>query len=522
MSRILGALLSLPFVLWCHFASATDPGDRTFTPLGGGQIGGSASVGAKGNLALALPLKLPSPRGGVPLPFTISYNGSNVVGAAGMGWDIPIPGVTWQHNLSRRKPIYRFDGQPDPATADRVMVDMGNGPTVMAPTDTANVYQPFGNGYYELRFTGFAFIGRDASGRVWTFETIPALADNDFYALTTIADSTGKNRVDFHYDVYDKFSPDPVQFPPDLSQLSMRELVLREITHSPVVYDEALKLSCPKYRIQLDYVTWPGLNYPVPYPHLLSLDFQAGRPRAHTRLLHSVKVRSNINTSCLSFILPTDRTYVMNYTADDLTGQPRLTKVDMFGAEDSGSDPSTALPVTAYEYGSPLVSAGLQYAAAEQVSIPAGPAGTNDGLSASFGTGPGAPYGLVRGFQDFDGDGRADFFTLDSTAQKPVLAINKPSDAGNDFSTLFTRVDLPNDPAAPYNLGAPDLAVGLPVAELIDNTYQQVIDFNGDGRPDIIVTTEGRNPSGERDPNYWDDPDQHAGAEVAICPTSSG
>jgi len=88
---------------------ASDPSDRTFTQLGGGQIASSASVGPKGNLAIILPLILPSPRGGVPMPFAVAYNGSNLVGAAGLGWDIPIAGVTWQHNLSRRKPVHRFE-----------------------------------------------------------------------------------------------------------------------------------------------------------------------------------------------------------------------------------------------------------------------------------------------------------------------------------------------------------------------------------------------------------------------------
>src|SRR5207253_3136278 len=59
-------------------------------------------------------------------------------------------------------------------------------------------------------------------------------------------------------------------------------------------------------------------------------------------------------------------------------------------------------------------------------------------------------------------------------------------------------------PAAPYNLGAPDLSIGMPVLEAIDNTYQQVIDFNGDGRPDVVIATEGKNPQGERDPNFWE------------------
>ena len=93
---------------------ATDPGDRSFTALGGEQIGGAAGVGGKGNLNEVLPLVLPSPRGGMPMPFAVAYNGSNVMGTGGMGWDIPIAGVTWQHNLSRRKPLHAFQGQPVP------------------------------------------------------------------------------------------------------------------------------------------------------------------------------------------------------------------------------------------------------------------------------------------------------------------------------------------------------------------------------------------------------------------------
>ena len=63
---------------------------------------------------------------------------------------------------------------------------------------------------------------------------------------------------------------------------------------------------------------------------------------------------------------------------------------------------------------------------------------------------------------------------------------------------MTCRTHLP-----PYNLGAPDLSFNLPVVADIENLYQQVIDFNGDGRPDILIATEGRNPSGDRDPNYW-------------------
>jgi len=182
-------------------------------------------------------------------------------------------------------------------------MDVGGGPMLMALTNTPGVYQPFGNGYYELRFANGAFSGRDQAGRLWVFQKLPALFDDDFFPLASIVDSTGKNRVDFHYDVYDRFSPNPVQPPFSTSQLSMRELVLREISHSPDASGR-----CARYRIQFEYATFAGLNYPVPYPQLLGLDFQAGRPRPHTRILRSVRVRSNLNPSCESLILPTDRT----------------------------------------------------------------------------------------------------------------------------------------------------------------------------------------------------------------------
>ncbi|MGY4366832.1 hypothetical protein ACVW1A_002897 [Bradyrhizobium sp. LB1.3] len=507
--------------------AAEPPGDRTFTPLGGGTFGASASVGPRGNLAVSLPLVFPSPRGGLPLPFAVSYTGSNRVGAAGLGWDVPIAGVTWQRNLSRRKPLHRFQGQTDPATAERVFVDIGNGPMLMSSTNTPGVYQTFGRGYFELTFATSAFHGRDASGRVWVFRKLPALYDDDFFPLVRIEDASGNNRVDFRYEVYDKFSPDPVKYPYSQSQLSMRELVLREISFS----HDASK-ACPKYRIELDYTKWQSLNYPVTYPGLIGLDIQAGRPRPRTQILRDVKIRSNADWLCAASAplgLPheiTERTYRIAYAPDELTGQPRLAKVDMFGANDPGADLATAVPVVAYRYGSPLapsqpqnappaariirppwdnplVSSELHYAATEQLVLPAAPAGPNDGFTASYGAGGGTLYGLVRVFQDFNGDGRSDFLTLNASGNNPVLAINRPSPAGNDYSTLQSPVNLPNAPAAPYNIGTPDLGFNLPVVPTLNNTYQQVIDFNGDGRPDIVITTEGRNSSGDRDPDYW-------------------
>jgi RHS repeat-associated protein len=487
--------------VWCAVVLADDPGDRAFTALGGGRFGQSASVGAAGNLGISLPLRLPSPRGGLPLPLAVSYNGSNAIGAAGAGWDIPILGVTWQRNVSRRKPVHHIPAtQADPLPADRIFLDVGSGPMLMAPTNKAGVYQPFGNGYYELTFVAGAFNnvagafnGRDAEGRLWVFQKLPALFNDDFFALVRIEDASGVNRVDLHYDVFDKFSPDPVVPPFSQDQLSARELVLREIA-----YAHDARGACPKYRVQLSYATAPSL---------LGLEIVAGRPRTRTHVLQRITLLSSRDTTCQAASVRSEAIYTIAYEPDPLTGQPRLTKVDMFGANDDGSDVSKALPVVAYTYGNPLVAGELQYGAAEHIALPAGPAGANTGLAATLSTGAGSLsgslYGLVRNFQDLNGDGRLDFLTLNHTGANPVLAINRPSALGNDFSTLPVEVNLPNAPAAPYNLGAPDLAFNLPVVATINNTYQQVIDFNGDGRPDIIVATEGRNDAGDKDVKFW-------------------
>lgn len=103
-------------------------------------------------------------------------------------------------------------------------MDTGSGPTLMAATESPNVFQPFGNGYFQLTSVRGGFIGRDAQGRTWTFRTVPALFDADFFPLMSIVDAGGTNRVDFRYEVFDKFSPDPITPPFNPDEVSMREL----------------------------------------------------------------------------------------------------------------------------------------------------------------------------------------------------------------------------------------------------------------------------------------------------------
>ena len=226
-----------------------------------------------------------------------------------------------------------------------------------------------------------------------------------------------------------------------------------------------------------------------------------GRPRTRSRLLQKVELLTASDTDCQATGIRSEQTYRITYSPDPVTGMPRLTHVDMLGPA-TGVTTGVPLPVVTYRYG----YVGRKWAShvrggREHILLPAGPNGAHRGFGATAGAGGGAINGHIRGFRDMNGDGRADFVSLNSAGNAPVLAINRPSGLGNDYSTLPATVTLPNAPVAPYNLGTPDLSFNLPVVAPIDNTYQEVIDFNGDGRPDIITATEGRNDAGQRDPN---------------------
>jgi hypothetical protein len=204
----------------------------------------------------------------------------------------------------------------------------------MAPTNTAGVFQTFGNGYYELRCAGDGYNGRDAEGRLWIFQKLAVLADDDFFALTRIEDASGINHVDLQYDVFDKFSPDPITTL-NSDQISARELVLRELSYSHDLFGR-----CPKYRIRLAYSVSP-----VP----LGFEFVTGRPRTRSRLLQSIELLTAAGTNCEPSGVRSEAKYRIGYTTDPLTGQ-RLANVDMLGPPE-GVTPKPALPVVTYRYG---------------------------------------------------------------------------------------------------------------------------------------------------------------------------
>jgi hypothetical protein len=84
--------------------------DAQFAPTGGHYAGRSSDTGfepgavnASGGYTASVPLNFPIARGDVPVPMQI-ISGARGVGAAGLGWDIPLSYVRRDSTYQHRRP----------------------------------------------------------------------------------------------------------------------------------------------------------------------------------------------------------------------------------------------------------------------------------------------------------------------------------------------------------------------------------------------------------------------------------
>ena len=111
-------------------AVASDNAAAQLSPTGSHYAGratdtGTSSVSNMGGYSTAVPFDLIPARGGLPVPVAVT-SGARGVGAAGLGWDIPISTIRRDVSLARRRPAY----QPGAAaTAREAIVLALNGQT---------------------------------------------------------------------------------------------------------------------------------------------------------------------------------------------------------------------------------------------------------------------------------------------------------------------------------------------------------------------------------------------------------
>jgi hypothetical protein len=281
------------------------------------------------------------PRGNLPLPFALVYDGTGQAGEAGVGWSVPFYTVRRSTSLHRRKPLFAT-GEP----AERILLTLGGSTLLMNPTGTPRTYRPFASDT-QLKLLGPSegddrWLLHDAAGREYAFSRIDGFAVHaPVWYLTQISDSSRKNKVVLRYNLDTGCSS------------SAPDLLLREIGYS---FDATGMYG--KHLIRVDYRTWSPTSphvptcvpdYPNPqYAMVLARVVDDGFDRIKSRIIEQIMILSQVVDPPLTSDYRPLRTYLLRYSSDPDTTLPRLSDVDVKGTQaDAG-----ALPVARYEYGS--------------------------------------------------------------------------------------------------------------------------------------------------------------------------
>jgi hypothetical protein len=84
--------------------------------------GFAGAVNSSGGYGASVPLDLPAARGGLPVPVQIVYGGRRV-GAAGLGWDVPLSYIFRDTTIAHRRPANFADASPQAREQVLLMLD---------------------------------------------------------------------------------------------------------------------------------------------------------------------------------------------------------------------------------------------------------------------------------------------------------------------------------------------------------------------------------------------------------------
>ena len=182
---------------------APRPAAAQLAPTGGHYAGRASDTGYEpgtvnmsGGYAASVPLDLPAARGGLPVPLQI-VSGARGVGAAGVGWDVPLSYVRRDMSFAGRRPAMGSDRTP--LGREQVSLSLQGqrfelvrkGPTWVA---RHNAPEP------SLREQNGTWVLFDGQGRTYVFVAPPALAGADVWLLSTVS-GAGGTQVQLDYDI---------------------------------------------------------------------------------------------------------------------------------------------------------------------------------------------------------------------------------------------------------------------------------------------------------------------------------
>ncbi|WP_338869532.1 RHS repeat-associated core domain-containing protein [Myxococcus stipitatus] len=449
--------------------------------------GFAGSTNAVGAYDASIPLSLPESRGGLPIPVQVMYGG-NQVGAAGLGWDVPLSTIVRSKSLAYRRPKPGTFPAPDapPSSAplplpESLTLTLGGGRTDLLLNAEGTAWVAREDAQLEVRASGEStLLVYDGNGLTYEFSAQGGgagsrLDNGNLYLLRNITGMAGMVHLEYTFG-----APALPGGGTGLS-INLKSVVYNQSSVSP---------SCFKNKIQF--------NYDAPTTTPLSMSVLGSTVLARFQKLASISVDSRATCADAEVSL---RRYDFTYQTDPDTQRPQLQKVTMVGQQGK-PERNVTLPVATYSYGTLSDNDGvITYQKTQSI-------GVNDtsvfshGLSftTSRSTSSGTrELSTKQAFVDLDGDGRPEIKAGTSIYR------NLPSSAVRGHSSFVNALfDLPRvgpemsetiSPAGEFesrygiwDVSSSFSAYAKPVRTFV-RTWKKHIDVNGDGRMDFIDAT---------------------------------
>jgi hypothetical protein len=466
----LQARLSFCMKVWLVLIATSAFASRAHAQLAptGDHYGGRPSdtgfggkVNAAGGYAASVPLELPTPRGSLPMPVQIVHGG-HTVGAAGLGWDVPLSYLRVDVSVTKRKPR----NVPNAAVQGRQHVSLSIAGQSMTLVPKGSVWvSQMENGLFSAAPSGAKWVAYDGQGHTYTFTEPAGHSGIGLWLLTDISGPAGTLMT--------------LEYESNTVPLTGGNAMSIDLRH--VSYNFNPAMGCAKDVIDLTY------GDPSPTPLSVSV---MPTVLVRMRTLQSVDVQTH--STCSSQI--SVRRYAFSYAPDPDTGLSRLESVSLYGRQGT-PEATNPLPVATYRYGSASSGGTLTFVDNVSLSIPAATGLDSTEITSSSNVslslpGSGESYATFQSLTDVTGDGRTDL--VFSNQNTVWFAKNKPAFGG--FSTLTTPTVLGDSstlihgPVASSKLTTKRFAEGLTANK--GNTWRQFIDVNGDGRVDIIDASQ--------------------------------
>jgi hypothetical protein len=296
---------------------------------------GFGGVTPSGGYSTSVPLDFPGVHGGLPVPLHVVYGGTSV-GAAGVGWDIPLSYIRRDVTLTRHRPISIQDSFPRSQEYVSMVLD-GRRLTLVRTGSTNWAALSDAPDIQATQQSDGSWLVFDGRGRTYKFVS----SDNgNLWLLRQIRDSLN-NRVNLVYTV----GTETVAGVPALT------VDLTNVNYNVRAGDDDSQY-CAKAQINLAYAR----NEAAP----MSFSMLDARVLVRMHKLQSINVSSvaDCGDAARARVESLIRKYVFSYQPDVDTGQPRLQKVEIMGKE--GTAEHTPITLAKYTYGTAKTAGQLQ------------------------------------------------------------------------------------------------------------------------------------------------------------------